>query len=415
MNLKAITKTVIAAVSAGAMLLPLAACGSDADAGKTKISFLSWDNEQVMKPFIEEFEKENPDVAIDFSYAPPTAEYIQTLQTRLVGNQAPDVFIITSENKNDLIDNGYVMDMTGKSYTEKLSQANKDFVSRDGKLYGQSISSWAAGIAYNKELLKQVGYDAVPSTWDEFLTLCKTLKDAGISPYIEAIGDGADRIPDSFTGAILAKQGIDVTTLASEDPQTPGEHEKEAVKAWMKVYEQGYASRDNVGVSGDDAKTQFTNGQVAMYTTGAWDFFTFEQVSFDWGFAQIPAMDKNHEQYAQGSPSPGLAIYSKLSGDKLKAAEKFLDFMVSDWSLKQRSKNGDAITVEGFTSDVAEQYKDVYENNVKTGKYFLITNFYANPDVLNSTNTAEIQQLVQGTITVDQWAKNIDAKMAAAQ
>lgn len=164
MNFKAITKTVIAAVSAGAMLLPLAACGSDADAGKTKISFLSWDNEQVMKPFIEEFEKENPDVAIDFSYAPPTAEYIQTLQTRLVGNQAPDVFIITSENKNDLIDNGYVMDMTGKSYTEKLSQANKDFVSRDGKLYGQSISSWAAGIAYNKELLKQVGYDAVPST-----------------------------------------------------------------------------------------------------------------------------------------------------------------------------------------------------------------------------------------------------------
>ena len=228
-NLRTITKTVIAAVSAGAMLLPLAACGSDADAGKTKISFLSWDSEQAMKPFIEEFEKENPDVAIDFSYAPPTAEYIQTLQTRLVGNQAPDVFIITSENKNDLIDNGYVMDMTGKSYTEKLSQANKDFVSRDGKLYGQSISSWAAGIAYNKELLKQVGYDVVPSTWDEFLTLCKKLKDAGISPYIEAIGDGADRIPDSFTGAILAKQGIDVTTLASEDPQTPGEHEKEAV------------------------------------------------------------------------------------------------------------------------------------------------------------------------------------------
>lgn len=42
-----------------------------------------------MSPFIEEFEKENPDISIDFSYAPPTAEYIQTLQTRLVGNQAP--------------------------------------------------------------------------------------------------------------------------------------------------------------------------------------------------------------------------------------------------------------------------------------------------------------------------------------
>ena len=415
MHLGQFTKTVIAAAAAGAMLLPVAACGSNADAGKTKLSFLSWDNEQVMKPFITEFEKENPDIKIDFSYSPPTSEYIQTLQTRLVGNQAPDVFIITSENKDDLIDNHYVKDLTGKSYTKKLSQANKDFVSRDGKLYGQSVSSWAAGIAYTEDLLKQVGYDTVPSTWDEFLTLCKKLKDKGITPYIEALGDGNDRIPDAFTGSILAKKGVDVTTLASKDPQTPGENEKEGVKAWLQVYEKGYASRDNVGVSGDDAKTQFANGQVAMYTTGAWDFSTFEQAGFNWGFAKIPALDKDHEQYSQGSASPGLAIYSKLSGDKLKAAEKFLSFMVSDWALKQRSKNGDAITVEGFSSDVAKQYKEVYEDNVKQGKYFLLTNFYSKPDVLSSTNTAEIQQLVQGSITVDQWAKNVDDKLASAQ
>ena len=43
------------------------------------------------------------------------------------------------------------------------------------------------------------------------------------------------------------------------------------------------------------------------------------------------------------------------------------------------------------------------------------TNFYKKPDVLSSANTAEIQQLVQGSISVDQWAKNIDDKMAAAQ
>lgn len=359
--------------------------------------------------------KENPDIKVDFGYAPPTNEYIQTLQTRLVGNQAPDVFVITSENKNDLIDNGYALDMTGKSYVKKLSQANKDFLSRDGKLYGQSISSWAAGIAYNKDLLGQVGYDSVPATWDEFLDLCGKLKNKGITPYIESLGDGNDRIPDSFMGAVYAKDGVDVTTLADKTPSTPGANEKDCVKAWMKVYEKGYASRDNVGVSGDDAKTQFANGQVAMYTTGVWDFSAFEGASFDWGFARIPALDKNHEQYSQGSPSPGLTIYSKLKGDKLKAAEKFLDFMVSDWALKQRSKNGDAITVEGFDSDVAKQYKEIYDENVKTGKYFLYTNFYKKPDVLSSANTAEIQQLVQGSISVDQWAKNIDDKMAAAQ
>ena len=415
MKLNARIKTAIAAVAAGAMLIPLAACGGAADSGKTKLSFLSWDNEQVMKPFIEEFEKQNPDITIDFSYAPPTPEYIQTLQTRLVGNQAPDVFIITSENKTDLMDNGYVMDLTDKDYVKNLSQANKDFVSRDGKVYGQSISSWSSGIVYNKDLLKQVGADDVPATWDEFLDLCKKLKDAGITPYLETLADGLSRIPDSFQGSLFATDGTDITALATEDVQTPGANEKQAVKEWMRLYDEGLADRNAVGVSGDDMKTQFANGQVAMICTGPWDFGTFQESSIDWGFAQMPAIDADHEQYAQGSPSPGLAIYSKLEGDKLEAAEKFLAFMVSDWALDKRTANGDAITVEGYSSDVTEQYKTVYQNNVQTGKYFLMTNFYSNPDVLSTATQAETQRLVQGEITVDEWAENVDAKMAAAQ
>ena len=87
----------------------------------------------------------------------------------------------------------------------------------------------------------------------------------------------------------------------------------------------------------------------------------------------------------------------------------------SVWSLEHLCKNVDVITVDGFESYVTEQYKDFYENYLKTGKYFLMTNFYSNPDVLISTNNAEVQQLVQGSITADQWAENIDAKMASAQ
>lgn len=405
----------VAALAAGTMLLPLTACGGGADAGKTKLSFLSWDNEQVMKPFIDKFEEENPDIAIDFSYSPPTPEYIQTLQTRLVGNQAPDVFIITSENKADLMDNGYVMDLTDEPFMENISQANKDFVSRDGKVYGQSISSWASGIVYNKDLLKQVGVDEPPAQWDDFLDLCQKLKDAGITPYLETIADGMSRIPDAFMGSMFAQDGTDITALASEDPQTPGENEKKAVEAWMELYDRDLVTRDVVGMSGDDMKTQFANGQVAMICTGPWDFSTFQESGLDWGYAPMPIMEEGMESYAQGSPSPALAIYSKLEGEKLDAAKKFLTFMVSDWALDQRTKNGDAITVESYTSDVAEQYQTVYEQNVQTGKYFLMTNFYTNPDVLSTATQAETQQLVQGAISVDQWAKNIDEKMAAAQ
>jgi raffinose/stachyose/melibiose transport system substrate-binding protein len=404
-------------MAAGAVLLPMAACGANgANSGTIKLSYLSWSNEQASQPYIDEFEKENPDISIDFSYSPPTPEYIQTLQTRLVGNQAPDVFVITSENKSDLMNNDYVKDLTDEPFMKNISQANKDFVSRDGKVYGMSTGSWASGIVYNKDLLKQGGVDKVPATWDEFLAACKKLKKAGITPYLETIADGLSRIPDAFMGAQFAKDNTDITKLATEKIQTPGENEKAAVKAWMKLYDQDLVTRDTVGMSGDDMKTQFVNGQVAMICTGPWDFGTLQEAQgLNWGYAQMPALSADYEQYAQGSPSPALAIYSKLTGDKLKAAEKFLTFMSSKWALNRGTKNGDAITVEGYNSKVISQFEDVYKKNVQTGKYFLLTNFYSHPDVLSTATQAETQQLVQGKIDVDQWAKNVDAKMASAQ
>lgn len=269
MSMKIWGKRMLALACAGAMLVPLAACGSDADAGKIRLSYLSWGNEQTSKPYIDEFEKENPDIKIDFSYAPPTSEYISTLQTRLVGNQAPDVFIITSENRDDLIDNGYAKDLTDESFMKNISQANKDFVGRDGKTYGMSITSWASGIAYNKDLLKQVGYDEPPANWDDFLKLCKKLKNAGIEPFLEPNADEPSRFIDAFQGSILEKKGVDPTTLSTQDNQTPGTDELEAVKEYIRLYDEGGVTRDTVGISGDDMKTQFTNGQVAMIVDGA--------------------------------------------------------------------------------------------------------------------------------------------------
>lgn len=414
MRIGTAVKAIVGIVASGAMVFSMSACGNSASAsgGKVTLSYFAWDNEQTSKPYVEEFEKENPNIHIDFG---SSTTYVQTLQTRLVGNQAPDVFIITSENKEDLISNNYVKDLTDESFMKNISDANKEFVSKDGKAYGMSTSSWASGIVYNKALLKKVGVSEVPSTWDGFIKLCKKLKAAGITPYLEANADSTRRMQDAFYGGLLAKKGTDVTKLADSKVQTPGADSKEAYSEWMKIYDEGVVSRDTVGMSGDDLKTQFTSGQVAMITTGAWDFSTFQDSDVDWGFAQMPAMKTGMEQYAQGSPSPALAIYSKLTGDKLKAAEKFLTFMQSKWALKKATDDGNAVTVKGYSSDVIDQYKDVYEKNVKTGKYFLLTNFYSKPSVLDTTTQSEIQQLVQGSISLDQFAQNVDKKMASAQ
>ena len=417
MKLKRAWKGIAAALGVGMLVSAMGACGAGggADGSKTTLTFLSWSNEQTMRPYIDQFEQENPEIKVDFSYSPPTTEYVQTLQTRLVGNQAPDVFIMTSENKADLIKNGYARDLTNEPFMRNISQANKDFVSHQGKVYGMSVSSWAAGIVYNKDLLAKAGAKEVPETWDGFLQLCKKLKAAGVTPFLEAIGEGPSQIPDAFMGSQLARDKVDVNSLIDRRPQRPGSDQREVVAAWMKLYDQGLATRDTVGISGDDRKTQFINGQVAMICTGPWDLPSIAQAGFKYGMAPMPLMEKGMVNYAQGSPSPAYAIYSHLKGNKLKAARKFLTFMDGRWALQRSADNGDAITVQGFKAKVKPEYEQVYRANVQPGHYFLLMNFYAKPDVLTTVRQSETQQLVQGSINLDQWAKAIDDKMASVK
>ena len=108
----------------------------------------------------------------------------------------PDVFIITSENRDDLIDNGYAKDLTDESFMKNISQANKDFVGRDGKTYGMSITSWASGIATIRICSSRSATTSRRRLGD-FLKLCKKLKNAGIEPFLEPNADEPSRFIDA--------------------------------------------------------------------------------------------------------------------------------------------------------------------------------------------------------------------------
>ena len=173
-----------AALVAVSTAITMASCGGQSSAGSQEdtgtLTFFSWDSEQTMAPIIEEFEKQNPGITVEFSSAPPVAEYISTLQARILSGTAADVFAIAAENKTNLIDNGAVVDLTDEPFMAKLTQFNKDTYGKDGRSYGASISSWGGGIVYNKELLAKAGVQEFPQSWDEFLALCSKLKDQGV-------------------------------------------------------------------------------------------------------------------------------------------------------------------------------------------------------------------------------------------
>ncbi len=125
---------------------------------------------QTQDTVVSEFQAavaaKDPNIGPDIQYI---WDGIWTLEHAWAGNLAPlDEYIPESELSTMLAGN-YLWD--GKTWAVGFVQANPN-------------------IFYNKEYFAQVGVDSPPETWDEFMELCKKLKDAGITPFGWGLRDG---------------------------------------------------------------------------------------------------------------------------------------------------------------------------------------------------------------------------------
>src|SRR5690606_19779100 len=217
---------------------------------------LSWTGEEQMTPILDAFSKAHPEIKVEVSYSPPVAEYIQTLQTQVLSGIAPDVFLVAAENKTNLIEGGHMLDLSGEDFVKNVEPFNMNTYGRDGAQYGLSLSSWAAGYAYNEDLLAEVGATGIPETWDEFLDLCEKLQDAGITPFLE----GVDQMPTTLSAMIGAKSHSMDPTL--DDLIFSGESTFEAewtgaLTEYNKLYTEGLVSPDVVALDGDMVRDEF--------------------------------------------------------------------------------------------------------------------------------------------------------------
>ncbi|MFI7134765.1 ABC transporter substrate-binding protein [Nonomuraea sp. NPDC050153] len=383
-----------AAVLAAAVLV-LAGCGSGSEGGgKTKLTFFSWDNEQSMKPLIEAFEKQNPTIDVEFSTAPPVAEYISTLQTRLVSGTAADVFAIAAENKTNLIQGGFVKDLTGKPYLANMSKFNTATYSQDGKAYGMSISSWSAGILYNKDLLAKAGVTEFPTKWDDFLALCQKLKAAGLTPYYDSV-TGMPLTLAALVGSENARQGGDVDAQIFAGKKKFGDLWLGPLTNFNQLFTSGVMSKDVVGLSGDQIVDEFANGRVAMISAGPWNVSTLREKAPKMNMAFVGVPTPDGKPFWSGAASPGYAINAKTEHEK--EAEAFLTYLGGKEGVTLFNKQTAAMTT---TSDVTPEIDKVLEPNLKAlkeGTFYLPQIAWPRvQDALNTEAVAQLQLMVQG-------------------
>jgi raffinose/stachyose/melibiose transport system substrate-binding protein len=394
-------------VAVALSLTGLAACGGGSGSSNT-VSFFSWDPQKTMQPLIDEFQKENPGIKVQFSWAPPVPQYISTLQTRLRSGTAADVFIITAENKVQIMDGKLAKDLSKEPFIGNLAPAAKATYTKDGAIYGAATASWGGGILYNKDLLAKVGFSQPPQTWADFLALCAKLKGAGITPFLEAT-DGIPVTVAALVGLQNQQLGGDMDAQIWAGKTTFANTWTQPLTLWSQLFGQGLETRSAAGLTGDQVMQEFEKGTVAMTSTGSWAIGSIRTAApkLNLGFMAVPGQSGT---YWAGAVSPGYAINAKTK--HLSAAEKFVTFLQSKSAVETYQKEtGSITTTVDYTPTLDPALSDMV-TAVRAGTFYLPqTSWVNNSDALNTEAIALLQQLAQGKLSPQQAASGLDTKL----
>lgn len=183
----------------GTMLCVLAACGkeesnvqiSDSEHGEPEyLSFFSSQNmseSDLTKYWSERFmETYNRPVYIIFDgatyYADEGLSYRELLEKRLASSAPDDLYIINAEDVMAFEKRGYWMDLSEMDFVDNLSEAALSQSTYNEKVFSIPLAFTGFGFAWNVDMLAENGL-SVPRNLEEFLAVCRQLKDAGILPY----------------------------------------------------------------------------------------------------------------------------------------------------------------------------------------------------------------------------------------
>ncbi|MBR6396738.1 MAG: extracellular solute-binding protein [Lachnospiraceae bacterium] len=377
-------KKYLAMLLAVVMVLSLAGCGKSgsndgaasnggSSDGKTKITMWciateSDSNRHAYEQAIADVKANHPE--IEFTWEAIENETYKTkIKSAVAANELPDIFftwacVFLGDFVNQ--DKVYCLDDTLAKYKDELPENMLGNTTYDGKHYGVPTTMNIVGLFANMDLLKQVGYDEIPGTYDEFIACCDALKAAGIIPfgcaggetwcvteYLESVIEksiGADALNDIFLG----RSTWDNAEVAA------------AVDRFQGMVNNGYFDPAGASLSNDEIKANFIDGRYAFYMNGTWncadfaanaDFFPKVKV------AEFPVINSSSAKLGQliGGPSDTLAV-AKSSPNAEKAAEIAAELgklichygYLDGCGLPAWTPYGDTSSVNELTQTVAE-------------------------------------------------------------
>lgn len=409
-------RTVVAVASIATASLALAGCSSSGSDGRTTVSFLSWDAPEVVAPLIEAFEAEHPDIRIEVSSVADVSQYQTTLQPQLLSGTAPDVFILGS--KAEQVGGGHVLDLTQEEFADRLSPANVQYGSYQDRLYGVSIASWGGGFVLNDDILASVGVtgpEDFPTNWDDYLALLSDIQDEGHVPLLESTLDAPPTSLCALLGVENAAAGGDLDQQVFDGEATWADTWTPALQEWSKLFDEGYETRDVVGLAHDAVLQEFAQGDVAMVGIGSWAITQIGDLDPDFGYTFVPVPGlEDGTSYLCGAAAPAWSV--NANSDVQEEALTFVEWLSTPEAAELFNQQTGSITTTVGYEPALDPALDGIVDEVRAGDIYLpIVNWPQYADTLDAESIVLLQRAIGGSIDPADVAKGLDSKLAELQ
>lgn len=324
-----------------------------------------------IKTLEKKFETLHPEIDVDVNAQYKAGDIIE----KNLGSKKnkDDLYISVGTDWKSYAAQGKFLDLTdflneevnGISVKDKVADEYKEslyFTKSSGEkvCYRLPWTSGIGGIFYNKVLFEKYDWE-VPTTFEELVTLCKTINDAR-----KPAPDGENAIkPFSYTGAntdyfdytvfdwwaqIVGVDAIkDFLKYESYENYDVTKNEtyaalKTASSYWQQLFinengtgESKYVIEDSKAKTAENAQKEFVNGYAAMMFNGDWLYneiinYGINTDTFELGLMKTPVVPEAKAEFANTSYVIGEDQYIVIpkTSKKKDVAKEFIKLMISN-------------------------------------------------------------------------------------
>ena len=358
---------------------------------KEVLKFSSWGSQSevaILKPLLDEFENENPDIEIEFMHAP--AHYFSKLHLYFAAKMEPDVIFLNNLIFPKYLEADLFEDLTpyfkDEIKNETFFKNTIDAFSKDGKVYAIPRDISNVVIYYNKNVFDKLHLSYPKENWtvDELYELSKKLT---LDTNKDGVTDiwGINRSNKMiYWQPFLTVEGekvLDKDGYLAINSQ----NSIKILQRYAELVTRDLAAPPDNVLAGKTYAQMFMNGELAFFAGGRWNMPQFSRIKdFEWDVINFP---QSKTSFIPADAS-GWAV-AKRSKSKENAV-KLVKFLSSNHSIAKFTKSG---LITPARKDIAQS--DSFLNNPKNknNQAFLYATQHSKPQKLNG-NIKEMEDIL---------------------